>query len=65
MALPLAELPDSISAELTGIGVGVEIMLVDAADNFLALARLHDSAAGAAADKCLRMSRVLISAGSS
>jgi tRNA pseudouridine55 synthase len=65
MALPLAELPDSISAELTGIGVDVEIMLVDAADNFLALARLHDSATGVVADKCLRMSRVLISAGSS
>lgn len=62
MALSLAELPESSSTELLQIGTNVEIVLIDTADNLLALAQLQDSGDGDEAGKCLRMSRVLISA---
>ena len=65
IALDLSELPDLGAVGLTEIGPDIEILLVDAADNLLALARLHDSDVGTIDGKLLRMSRVLISAGSS
>jgi len=60
MALRLTELPSSSSADLIKIGSDVEILLVDTADNLLALARLQDSCSEDDNGKCLRMSRVLI-----
>ncbi len=65
IALDLAELPDCSFSGLADIGTDSEILLVDAGDNLLALARLYDSGAEAPDGKTLRMSRVLISAGSS
>ncbi len=65
MALDLAELSDLDAAVLTEIGTDIEILLIDAVDNLLALARLYDSGTGTVDGKSLRMSRVLISATSS
>lgn len=64
MALTLSELPDFSSSDLIGISPDIEILLVDAADNLLALARLQNATVGQAQGRCLRMSRVLIPAGS-
>jgi hypothetical protein len=61
MALPLAELPASSAADLIGFAADIEVLLVDAAENLLALARVHVPAAYSSDEKFLRMTRVLIS----
>ncbi len=59
-ALSLTELPEFNPADLLNTGPDVEIMLLDADNNLLALARLQDSGRRDNNEKCLRMIRVLI-----
>ncbi len=58
-ALSLTELPEINPADLPEAGAAAEIMLLDADNNLLALARLQDSGRRGDKEKCLRMSRVL------
>ena len=64
MALPRSEWPESWSDRLAGIKTETEILLLDGADNLLALARLSDCGNNDSVDSGLRMSRVMKAAGS-
>jgi len=64
MVLPRSEWPESWSEHLTGIRAETEIMLLDEADNLLALARLSGCGNNDSVDCGLRMSRVMKAAGS-
>ena len=64
MALPRSEWPNSWSEYLSGIRAETEIMLLDEADNLLALARLSACGDDDDDDCSLRMSRVMKAAGS-
>ncbi|MCK5914645.1 MAG: tRNA pseudouridine(55) synthase TruB [Deltaproteobacteria bacterium] len=64
MALPVAEWPETWSNILSGIEPEVEILLVDEAEKLMALARFNNCLDGAEGFCGLRMSRVLLPAGS-